>query len=414
MDKLNKLEELINKDYLKLSMQPLIRKYRPKNSEEIIGQNKAVEKLKKFMNSGKKSALVYGPTGSGKTSSVYALAKEKGLEIVEVNASDVRNKDSINSLVGEASKQMSLFGKSKVILVDEIDGLSGRKDRGGVGAVLSVIKNSSFPVIMTANDPFSSKLSKLRKKAEMIPFHSLNYLSIFNVLKKICKEEGIKYDEKSLKTLARISGGDMRAAINDLQIMASDKVLRKKDVEELSQRNKVQTMINALMMILKTDKLDIALRAFDNVEEDTNKRFLWIDENLPKEYTKPDDLMRAYNMMSRADIFNGRIRRQQHWHFLVYINILLSGGIALSKDGKYKGYNKYGPTKRILKLWKAKMRNAKKKAIYEKIAEKSHVSLNEAEQTIPFIKKMFKNKEMAQNISEEFEFNQDEIAWLKR
>ena len=359
-------------------------------------------------------ALVYGSTGSGKTSSVYALADELNLEVIEVNASDVRNKDSINSLVGAASQQMSLFGKSKLILIDEIDGLSGRKDRGGVQAVVSIIDKSAFPIVMTANDPFDSKLSGLRKKSIMIHFHTLNYISIFNILKKICENEKIKFDEISLKTLARSVGGDMRAAINDLQIMSAGGSLKKEDVEELSQRNKVQSMINALMMILKTDKLDIALRAFDDVEEDVNKRFLWMDENLPKEYTKPEDLMKAYNMMSRADVFKGRIRRWQHWHFLVYINMLLSGGVALSKAEKYKGFQKYSPTKRILKLWHAKMKNAKKKAIFEKISEKSHISVKEAEQMMPYIKKMFNDNSMAEQISEEFELDKDESAWLKK
>ncbi len=395
-------------------MQPFIRKYMPKNSGEIVGQDKAVSELKKFIASKGKAAIVYGPTGSGKTSSIYAIADEIGLEVIEVNASDVRNKDSINSLVGAASQQMSLFGKSKLILIDEVDGLSGRKDRGGAGAVATILDKSAFPIIMTANDPFDSKLSVLRKKSVMINFHTLNYISIFNVLEKICKEEKIKYDEQSLKTLARGAGGDMRAAMNDLQIMSAGGLLKKEDVNELSQRNKMQSMINALMMILKTDKLDIALRAFDEVEEDVDKRFLWMDANLPKEYTKPEDLMNAYNMMSRADVFKGRIRRWQHWHFLVYINFLLSGGVALSKAEKYKGFNRYEPTKRILKLWQFKMKNAKKKAIAEKMAEKTHVSIKEAERTIPFIRKMFNDKNMAEQISAEFELDQEEIAYLHK
>jgi len=398
-------------------MQPWINKYQPASLKDVQGQDTALISLKTFLNNykkGKKAALVYGPTGSGKTSAIYALAKEKDLEVVEVNASDARNKDSINSLVGAASQQMSLFGKSKLILIDEIDGLSGRKDRGGVQAVTSIIDKSSFPIMMTANDPFDSKLSKLRKKSDMIQFRTLSYLSIFSVLKKICKEEKIKYDEVSLKSLARSAGGDMRAAINDLQIMASNGELSKKDVGELSQRNKVQSMITALMMILKTDKLDIALKAFDDVEEDTDKRFLWMDHNLPKEYTKPEDLMRAYDKMSRADVFMGRIRRWQHWHFLVYINLLLSGGVALSKDNKYKGFQKYEPTKRILKMWQANISNAKMKSIAEKVAEQSHVSINEAKQMIPYLKKMFNDKKMANEIVEEFKLDKEEIDWLKK
>lgn len=394
-------------------MEPWVRKYRPESLSDVQGQNKAARELRSFLESGKKSALVYGPTGSGKTSAVYALAKENNLEVIEVNASDVRNKKKINSLVGSASQQRSLFGKGKLILVDEIDGLSGRKDRGGVGAILKILKKSAFPIVMTANNPFDKKLSMLRRKSRMIQFHSLNYVSVFNVLKKICENENLKYDEAALKTLARSAGGDMRAAINDLQIISQSGKVGKKDVEELSQRNKVQSMINALMMIFKTDKLDIALGAFDDVAEDTDKRFLWMDENLPKEYTKPADLMRAYNMMSRADVFRGRIRRWQHWHFLVYINKLLSAGVALSKDDKYKGFKKYNRTKRILKMWKSNMKNAKKNSIADKIAEKAHVSTKEAGQMVPYLRRMFRDKNMAKDISREFELDEKEVGWLK-
>jgi len=118
--------------------------------------------------------------------------------------------------------------------------------------------------------------------------------------------------------------------------------------------------------------------------------------------------------MSRADVFKGRIRRWQHWHFLVYINMLLSGGIALSKEEKYKGFNKYEPTKRILKMWQANIKNAKKKSISEKIAEKAHVSIREAQQIIPYLKKMFNNEKMAKEIAEEFGLDKEEIRWLKK
>ena len=110
----------------------------------------------------------------------------------------------------------------------------------------------------------------------MIAFHTLNYLSVHKILKIICKKEEIKYNESALKSLARSAGGDLRSAINDLQLISQGtKTLNKKDVEELSQRNKKQTMINALMRIFKTLDPAIAISSFDNVEEDTNKRFLW-------------------------------------------------------------------------------------------------------------------------------------------
>jgi replication factor C large subunit len=259
-----------------------------------------------------------------------------GYEIIEVNASDFRNKDKINSIIGNAIKQMSLFATSKIILVDEIDGLSGSKDRGGISEITKLIAESSFPVLLTANNPWDNKFSSLRNKTEMIEFPSLDYKDIFKVLKRICDKENISYEDDTLKTFARRCGSDVRAAINDLQTFTNDKKLTKETLEELSDRNKTEKITSALLKIFKTTDANIARNALNNIDEDFDKVMLWIDENLPKEYIIPEDLARAYDKVSKADVFSRRIRRRQHWRFLIYINALLSAGIATAKDEKYK------------------------------------------------------------------------------
>ena len=195
-----------------------INDHKPKKLSEVQGQDSALAELKKYVEHyrpGSKALLLYGPSGNGKTCAVHALANELGREIVEVNASDVRNKESIHALLGSAIKQHSLFFKGKIILVDEIDGVSGQEDRGGVSAIAELIQESGFPIVMTANDHFDKKFAPIRKKAELLEFHALNYLSIYNVLKSIAKKEKIEYDDEALKCLARSVGGDLRAAIND-------------------------------------------------------------------------------------------------------------------------------------------------------------------------------------------------------
>ena len=170
-------------------MQPLTIKYQPKTSKEIIGQDLAVKKLKDFVINFKKqrknAVLLYGPSGTGKTISAYAIVHDLDLEILEVNASDIRNAEQINSLLGSAIAQRSLFAKSKLILVDEIDGLSGTKDRGGLQAITKLIEKSSFPIVLTATNPWHYKFNTLRRKTEMIEFAPLEYLIIFEILKKL-------------------------------------------------------------------------------------------------------------------------------------------------------------------------------------------------------------------------------------
>ena len=416
-----KTTKLIKLKILLLDMQPFIIKYQPKKTNEIIGQDVAIKKLKNFVVNFKKqkknAALLYGPSGVGKTISVHALANELELEILEVNASDVRNADQIHSLVGSAAGQMSLFSKGKIILVDEIDGLSGTKDRGGLQAIIKLIKKSSFPLILTATNPWDYKFSKLRRKTEMIEFAPLDYLPIFEILKKICKNEKIKYEEIILKGLARRAGNDARAAINDLEILSIEtKELTKKSLEELGERNQQDSIFNALFKIFKTTDFNVAIGAFDNVKENLDEQLLWLDENLPREYTQPEDLAEAYDKLSKADVFNRRIKRWQHYRFLVYINALITAGIAVSKKEKYKGHIQYKPTGKLLKLWWAKQKSMKKKAIAEKIAERTHSSTKEVlKNTLPYLQVSFKKKKnFREELINELDLSREEVEWLRK
>ncbi|MDP3766285.1 MAG: replication factor C large subunit, partial [Nanoarchaeota archaeon] len=288
-------------------MHPFTIKYQPKKTSEIIGQDEALRKLRDFVvnfkRQKKKAALLYGPSGVGKTISAHALASELNLEILEVNASDIRNAEQIKSLVGAAAGQQSLFFRGKIILLDEVDGLSGHEDRGGLQAITDLIEKTSFPLILTATNPWDYKFNKLRRSAEMIEFSPLEYMAIFEILKKICSSEKIKYDEMVLKGLARRAGSDARAAINDLQTLTMEaKELTKESLEELGERNKLDSILNALFKIFKTTDPKVAISAFDNVEEDLDEQLLWLDENLPREYTKAEDLAKAYDKLSKADV----------------------------------------------------------------------------------------------------------------
>ncbi len=397
-------------------MIPFVKKYEPKHSNEVVGQDGPVANLKSFIldfkNQKNKAIVLYGPPGCGKTSSVYAVANELNLELIEVNASDFRNKDMINATIGNASQQMSLFMKNKIILVDEIDGLSGQKDRGGIVEIVRIIDETKFPLILTAQNPYDQKFKNVRKKTDLIQYETLDHNYIFSFLKQICEKENIKYDEKSLKGLSHRSGGDLRGALIDLEILsAGKKTINSEMLDELYGRKQTESMLQALVKIFKTTSAEIALSAFDNVEEDLDQSFLWIDENLPKEYKKKKDLEKAYRSLALADIFRSRIRRWQYWRFLVYVNTFLTVGVATAKDEKYKEFIQYKPTMRLLRIWQANMSNAKKKSIAEKIATLTHTSTKRITNDFEIYKVILKNNK---ELIGQLELNDDEIKWLNK
>jgi len=396
-----------------------VKKYEPVDPSEILGQP-GLQDLEKFISNfkgqKKKALLLYGTPGCGKTSSVYTLANKYGLEVVEVNASEFRNSEQIKLKVGNALKQQSLFTKGKIILVDEVDGISGTKDRGGVGEVVTLIEDAAFPIILTANNPWHSKFSSLRRKCTLVQFETLDYSIVFEVLKKICEQEGVSFDEKALKTLARKADGDLRAGINDLQTLSqAEKTLDMELVEDSSDRMRKESMFKALVKVFKGSDVKVALEAFDHVDEDFDKWILWVTENLPLEY-KGEDLAEAYEWVSKADVFRGRIRRWQYWRFLVYVKQLLTAGVCVSKKEKQKGFVQYQQTQRLLAIWKANMKYQKRKAIAEKIALETHVSTQRAlQETLPYVQFIIRNnKEAGDQLVMALDLNNEEVAWLRK
>ena len=393
-------------------------KYKPKNISEVKFQDDAINTVKDFVENykkqKKKALIVYGPTGTGKTSSIYAIAAELGLEIIEVNASDFRNAEQINTRLGNAIHQHSLFSKGKVILVDEIDGLSGMKDRGGVAALAKLLADSTFPIILTAEDPFNRKFSSIKRKSLLVKYESADVTQLKDMLKKICNKEKIQADDISLMMLARRTGGDVRAAITDLQILSYGNKLEREDIEALDDRKQTESIKQALVKIFKTKNPEIALASFDNINENFDEFFLWLDENIAKEYKNIEDIAKAYDALSLADVYRGRIRRWQHWRYLVYMKDLLTAGISLAKKEKYQGFTDYKESSRLLKIWIANAKNMKRKAIAEKWAEETHISSKRAFKDIFFLKNMFKNKEFAKEIADDLELEKEEVAWLKK
>jgi len=172
---------------------PWPEKHRPKSLDLIVGNVDTISMMKDWVSSwktrvpSKRAALLIGPPGTGKTASIGALANDLDMELVEFNSSDKRNKDSIETLVWRAASQQTLDGRARIILLDEVDGLSGTSDRGGVGAIVKVIKDSVHPIMMTANDPNSPRLKDLFKICQVYSFEPIDTEGMVEVLTRITK-----------------------------------------------------------------------------------------------------------------------------------------------------------------------------------------------------------------------------------
>ncbi len=392
---------------MQIENQPLVEKYRAKKYKEIIGQGKAIREIEDFLKNfpERKALLLYGPAGTGKTSLAIAAAKENNLEIFELNASDLRNRAKLEEVLKPASKQKSLFKKGKILLMDEVDGITGT-DFGGVPELIRIINITGYPIIMTGNDIWQSKFSQLRPKCKLVEMKSLNIDEIASLLKEITEKEGVRENERFLRQIAIKSQGDMRAALNDLQTYSIEKTSDYIDLTE--KRDREEDIFNILKLLFqeRRDFLDL----FDNTRLSLDEILLWIEENIPKEYQQ-EELANAYYALSNADKFRGRIYRQQFWRFLSYQNIFQSAGIAYAKTKSKHGFVKYERPKRVLKIWLSNQKNEKKKTIAKKYAKYAHCSAKRALRDFNTLKMIMKNN---QDIQQKLKLSEDEIDFLKK
>ncbi len=377
-------------------MKPWVEKYRPRRLREVAGNPGAVriianwgEEWKKGIPE-KRAILIYGPAGVGKTSLALALAEELGYDSIELNASDTRTYGVINRIVGAASRQGSLKpgdGK-KVIILDEVDGIHGKAEYGGLRALQKWVKETMHPMVLIANDPYALP-REFRELTKMVQLKRINQRTILRVLKEICRREGIKTDERVLRIIATNANGDLRAAINDLQgLTEGKKTLTLEDIDILTIRDSELRIFDTLIRILKTDSCARAREAVRESGEEPETIMKWIQENLPREYEDPGDLARAFERLSKADIYMGRIKRRQAWNLLPYATDMFSAGVALAKRRRYRRFVRYQyPT-----LFSLYARTKKSRAIIDYIASKIKGTRDTVNQKVHVSKKVAKEE----------------------
>jgi replication factor C large subunit len=401
-----------------------VEKYRPKKIEEIIGNEEAkatfVEWLKTKRRS-KKAVLLYGPPGVGKTALVNAAAKEFGFTIIEMNASDTRSEKAINAVAKPATSYIALDnfsttqtqGKGNLLFLDEVDGIAGNEDRGGVGAIIKIIEESRVPVIMAANDPDIDKLRPLKKICLLVRFQQIRIPLVIALLQKICLVEHVKAEFEALERIAQNGRGDVRSAINDLQSLSEGThSLKLQDTVMLSSRNKDISTDETLRGFFSAKSIEEVSSLLFRANVDYDDFLLSVSDNLPRRYTDPSELAAAYDLVSQADLFRGRIGTE-NWHLLKYFFNSLSKAAAVNPSS-FRPFEFISPPIRIITLFWTKGKRTMLDGICGKIGAQCHVSHSKAKHDfVPFVKMIFQ-KQKASPLIAWFKFTPEEVDFLNK
>ena len=290
-------------------------KYRPITTDRILGNEEAVTAFKAWMKQWTlrkkptKACLLVGPPGVGKTTLARAAAKDYGFRVVEMNASDVRTEKAIKSVLEPVTNSTSLDAFSaesqgNMVLLDEVDGIFGREDRGGLGAILDAIKQAPLPVVLTANDVDDERFDELRKTCTVLRMYEVRPRLLVALINGILTAEGKTVDLNVVKRLVVDSRGDIRSAVNDAQAVASSGIMTLH-----STRTRELDEAKTIRGIFAGDGLAASRRALNETEIPlyNDELLLLIHDILPYVYTSHEKLAKAYDTVSRADIWYSKV-----------------------------------------------------------------------------------------------------------
>ncbi|KAG2259478.1 hypothetical protein Bca52824_078772 [Brassica carinata] len=338
---------------------PWTEKYRPKVSNEIVGNQSLVcystsqlgmnnlgvlevkGKGKKLNDAvAKKAVLLSGTPGIGKTTSAKLVSQMLGFQ---VNASDSRGKANSNIAKGiggsnaNSVKELvnneaiaSNIDKSKhpktVLIMDEVDGMSAG-DRGGVADLIASIKISKIPIICICNDRYSQKLKSLVNYCLPLNYRKPTKQQMAKRLAHVAKAEGLDVNDIALEELAERVNGDIRLVLNQLQYMSlSMSVIKYDDIrqrllssakdEDISPFTAVDKLFGYNGGKLRMDeRIDLSMSDFDLVPLIVQESYVnYRPSSAGKDEAKRMELLaRAAESIADGDIINVQFRRHRQW-----------------------------------------------------------------------------------------------------
>jgi replication factor C large subunit len=320
----------------------------PKISEFVGNENsrkKVVEWLVKWSD-GSKPLLLVGQPGVGKTSFVHALCREFDIDLIELNASDTRNKNLLAQVIFPIFSNASLTGKNFLLFLDEIDGISNREDSGGLDFLLDLFKEPSIRVVMAANKS-NEAIKKISKVSKTITFSPIPPRLSMLYLDRILRLQNSSMKLEDRIAVVRNCFGDIRSLLNAAQVMKAGYTTTKNPVLDTDIENMINHFFSSTTF---AEALDVVQRAdisysdprFGQSSEDRRKDILaaFFSSIVMSKIDIPTITL-LLDRLSELDVILSRSLVMRNWKILRYFPLILTKSLFYESRNKYIRYNRY-------------------------------------------------------------------------
>ena len=319
-----------------------------KTSDFVGNENsrkKIIEWLVKWSN-GTKPLLLVGPPGVGKTSFVHALCYEFDIDLVELNASDTRNKNTLSQVIFPIFSNDSLTGKNFLLFLDEIDGISNREDSGGLEFLIELFKEPSIRVVMAANKS-NEVIKKLSKVSKTVTFSPIPPRLLMLYLDKFLRIQNYTMKFADRADVVRNCSGDVRSLLNAAQVKVAGYTTMKNSILEIDIENMIdqffssKTFEQALDVVMKADTSYSDPR-FGQSSEDRRKDILSaFFSSIVMSKIDLFTISVLLDKLSQLDVILSRSLILRNWKILRYFPLILTKSLFYESRNKYIRYNRY-------------------------------------------------------------------------